>query len=114
MCIKALEIDPWLLHAVPDHFKTQEMCNEAVRDDSFSLQFVSDWFVTQQQIKSWHDDDYYCDSSNLVRQHDGYQKRKVQKASIKEQLLPIAWHPNWYMNFCMSEDNKKETEKLWK
>ena len=35
---------------MPDHFKTEEMCNEAVRDDSFSLQFVPDWFVTQQQI----------------------------------------------------------------
>ena len=24
----------------------------------------------------------------------GYQKRKAQKAKIKEELLPIAWHPD--------------------
>ena len=34
-------------------------------------------------------------------------------AKIKEELLPIAWHPNRVMDWCMSEDEKKETEKLF-
>ena len=68
---------------------------------------VPDWFVTQQQIKSRHDDDYYCDDSKLVRWHDGYQKRKTQKAKIKEELMPIAWYPNRVMDWCMSEDEKR-------
>ena len=47
MCIKVLEVDPWLLKDVPDHFKTQEMCDDAVWGDPFPLQFIPDWFVTQ-------------------------------------------------------------------
>ena len=39
--------------------------------------------------------------------------QKAQKAKIKEELLPIAWHPSRYLNWCISEDEKKETEKLW-
>ena len=35
---------------------------------------------------------------------------KAQKASIKEELLPIAWHPDGVTGWCMSE---YET-RLWK
>ena len=93
MCIKALEVDPWLLKDVLDYFKTQKMCDKAFWQDTFSLQYVPDWFVTQQQIKSWHYyDDYYNDDK--LKWYDGYQKRKAQKPKIKEELLPIAWHPS--------------------
>ena len=27
--------------------------------------------------------------------------------------MPIAWHPSRYWDWCMSEDEKRETEKLW-
>ena len=39
MCSEALEIDPWSLYDIPD---------KAIRDDPSSLQFVPDWFVTQE------------------------------------------------------------------
>ena len=45
--------------------------------------------------------------------YDGYQKRRVQKASIKEGLMPIAWHPSRWWDWCVHEDEKKEKEKLW-
>ena len=38
--------------------------------------------------------------------YEGHQKRKAQKAKIIEELLPIAWHPNRVMDWCMSEDQK--------
>ena len=41
-------------------------------------------------------------------------KRKAQKAKIKEELLPIAWHPLTWWDWCVPEDEKRETEKLWK
>ena len=66
MCIKAVEAYPWLLELVPDYFKTQGICDKTVRDDSSSLWFVPDWFVRQQQIKIWHDDDYYCNNGKLI------------------------------------------------
>ena len=40
-------------------------------------------------------------------------KRKAEKAKIKEELFSITWHPSRYWDWFMSEDGKKETEKLW-
>ena len=42
-----------------------------------------------------------------------YQKRKTQEVSIKEGLLPIAWHPSRYWDWCVSEDEKQKIKKLW-
>ena len=108
MCDKAAAFNPCMLRHVPDHFKAQEMCNRlmtcnpsklwhvsdqemcdaAVREEPSSLEYVPDWFVTRQQLKIWDDDDddYYND--RLIEWYDGYQKCKVQKVKIKEELLP--------------------------
>ena len=82
------------------------MWDKAVEEEPGLLQYVPDWFLSQQQIKLWHDDDYWCDDDKLIEWYEGYQKRKVQKAKVKEELLPIAWHPNHVMNWCMSGDEK--------
>ena len=50
----------------------------------------------------------------MIEWYKGYKKRMAQKANIKEELLPIAWHPDHVMDWCVSEDEKKETEKLWR
>ena len=78
-------------------------------------------FVTQEQIDLWCDDNKYCDDDdddddkdNFFKWYDGYIKRKAQKASIKEELKPIAWHPSRHWDWCMSKDHKKEAGKLWK
>ena len=31
MCIEALEVGLWQLKDIPDHFKTQDICDDAVR-----------------------------------------------------------------------------------
>ena len=89
---------PDAFHRIPDRFKTQEMCDQAVNEDSFSLQFVPDWFVTRDWMWMWYDD-YYDDDGDhwdddnddkFSEWYDGYKKRKEQKARIKEELLPIA------------------------
>ena len=99
--------DPCLLEFVPEHFKTQEICDKAVIDDSTSLLFGPDWFVSQQQIKSWHDDDDFYDYDDIIEWYNGYLKRKAQKAKIKEELMPIVWHISRWWNWCMSEDGKR-------
>ena len=99
MCERAVWLGPSVLQLVPDHFKTQEICDDAVRDESFSLQYVPDWFVTQQQVK--------LRDNRLISWYNGYQKRKAQKAKIKEELLPITWHPDRVMDWCVPEDQKK-------
>ena len=45
--------------------------------------------------------------------YSGYKKQKAQKVSIKEELLPVAWHPSRYWDWWMSEDEKQQIEKLW-
>ena len=112
----------WLIGHVPDNFKTQKMCDKAIKDDPSFLQFIPDWFVTTEGTDMWCDDyydgkdkfiEFTDDEDNFIEWYDGYKKRKAQKASIKEELLPIAWHPSRYWDWCMPEDKKKETEKLW-
>ena len=91
---------------VPDHFKTQKICDKAVKDDSCSLVFAPDWFVSKQQIKSWHDDDDFYNDDDIIEWYSGYQKRKAQKPKIKEQLMPIAWHPSRWWDWCIPRDEK--------
>ena len=68
--------------------------------------------MTQKQIKIWHDDIFF--KSYEAKWYEGYQKRKAQKASIKEELLPIAWLPSRYWDWCMSEDEKKSLMSRYK
>ena len=48
------------------------------------------------------------DKNKLFEWYDGYKKRKAKK-----ELTPIAWNPSRWWGWCMSEEEKKETEKLW-
>ena len=80
MCNKVVEANPLVLELVPDQFVTQEMCNEAVKESPCAL-----WYK-------------------------GYEQRKAQKAKIKEELMPVAWHPDRWWNWCVPEDEKKELE----
>ena len=78
------------------------------------MQLVPDWFLTQQQIDIWYDGDCVYNDNEMIKWYDGYKKRKTQKVSIKEELLPIAWHPSRWWDLCVIEDEKRDTEKLWK
>ena len=94
---KAVELDPSFLKLVTDHLKTQGICDTAVTDDPRTLLFVPDWFVTREGVAMCYDNSEYCDDhddeDNFFKWCKGYKKRKAQKASIKEELLPITWHP---------------------
>ena len=78
------------------------------------LKDVPDWFVTKQQIKMMMiiDDDYCYHDDEFIEWYEGYQKRRAQKAQIEKELMSITWHTSRYWDWCMSEDEKQETEKL--
>ena len=105
MCIKSIKKEAEALELVLDQFKTGEMCKRAIETDLYTLVFCPDWFVTQEQIKSWYDGDY---DDETPEWYEGYQKRKAPKAKIKEELLPIAWHPSRWWDWCIPEDEKKK------
>ena len=76
---------------------------------------VPDQFFTRKWVYMWYDGIEYCDDDedNSFKWYHDYQKRKAQKASIKEKLLPIAWHSSRWWDWCVSEDEKKETENFF-
>ena len=113
MCVRAVEKYPLYLSDVSNHFKTQDMCDNEVRRKPWSLKHVPNWFVTEGQIKLWHDDAYYCNDNEMIEWYHDYQKRKAQKAKIKDELMPIAWHPSRWWDWCVPEDEERETEKIF-
>ena len=53
----------WIV-TIPDHLKTQEMCDEAVRTNSLSLVYVPDRFKTQE---GWRFTKRHCYIQLLAR-----------------------------------------------
>ena len=133
MFIKFVEVDPWQLKYVPEDLITQEMCNKAVGDCTWQLKHVPNQHKTremcnrvvsphnlcflqnvpelfegviQQRIKTWYNIESFYDNS-LIEWHESYKRRKAKKAKIKEKPLPIAWHPDCVMDWCMPEDEKR-------
>ena len=104
MCDGVVDIKPWLLKYVSGHLKTRRMCDKPVREDTFSLQYIPDWIAVLQEM--WYED-FDDDDDELIEWYEGYKKRKVQKAKIKKELMPIAWHPDRVMDWCISEDEKR-------
>ena len=88
------------------------MYEEAVSHDLSSLQYVPDWLVTQKQIGRWYDDIEYYDDDELNKWHNGYKKRKARRAKIRKELMPIAWHPSRWWDWCIPEDEKKRDRKI--
>ena len=113
LCERAVEKGPYTFKFVADHFKNQGMCEKAVENYPLIVILVPDWFVTQGQVKVWHDHSYYCDNDKIIEWYDGYKKREAKKAQIKKELMPIAWHPSRWWDWCVLEDERKETELLW-
>ena len=49
----------------------------------------------------------------LLAWHIKFEKRKALKKDIREELMPVAWHPNRWWDWCMSEDEKKEIDPMF-
>ena len=93
MCNEVIVERPWLLQYIPDQFKTQEICDNAVNHSQYMLEDVPDWLVTQQQLKRWYDHDS-CYDDEIIEWYNGYKKWRTQKAKIKKELMQVTWHPS--------------------
>ena len=49
ICNEAMCINPLSLPHVPDHLQTQELCDAAVRENPCEFEFVPDHFKTQEK-----------------------------------------------------------------
>ena len=98
--------NPWVLEHVPDQYKTQEMYNEVVEKSPWMFEHVPDQFVTQKMC------DEAVKKSPCALWYKGYEQRKAQKAKIKEELMPVAWHPDRWCNWCVPGQEKKRPRNL--
>ena len=105
MYSEVVEECPWMLELVPDQCKTQKMCNEAVEKSPWMLEHLSDPFVTQKMCIEAAEK-----SPEVLRWYKGYKQRKAQKAKIKEELMPVAWHLDRWWKWFVPEHEKKELE----
>lgn len=63
ICEKGVGKGPWYLYHFPDHFKTRKMCKKAVKKYPW---LVPDWFVNHQQIEIWHGHCNHCNNNKLI------------------------------------------------
>ena len=111
MCAKAFSVNPYNFEYMPDRFKNQEMCSDKY-NYSREVDDIPDWFITQEMIEN---SDGCCASRNNEL-HDwlnGYKERKAQKAQIKDELTPSAWHPDRVIDWCFDEEEKKDLKRFW-
>ena len=52
-----------------------------------------------------------CDDIDIQKYRQDH-KRKYYKPLYND-LLPIAWHPYRYIDWCLDEDEKKDLKHLW-
>ena len=45
--------------------------------------------------------------------HIKFEKHKALKKELNEELMPVAWHSNRWRDWCVSEDEKKETDSMF-
>ena len=82
----------------------------------YYIKYVPDRYITREMIENGgRCYDSCCDScvEELHEWFNGYNERKAQKAQIKAELLPIAWHPDRVIDWCFDEEEKKDLMWLW-
>ena len=109
MCNKAVDLNPRTLRHVPDRFITQEMCDKAIMKDGSMLRFVPDNFIKdfmfQRFLRKGRNKPYGVEVVNNIIER--LRLRKVFYVKIRDELAPIAWHPDRVIDWCYDEDDKK-------
>ena len=62
------------------------MCNKGVKKYLWSLTHVPDWFMTQEQVKTWHEEDYYLNDDENVEWYNAYKKTQGPKRTNKRRV----------------------------
>ena len=104
MCESVIGKNIYFFNSIPDKFKTKEMCERAVETaPRIFFEDVPDYFVTpkilelcKNAIAEDKQKDYQdaYQTFKMMACIEEYKDCKYQKARIKEELLPIAWHPD--------------------
>ena len=52
------------------------------------------------------------DNNKLVKWFNTHKKRKAQRKQLKEELMPIAWHPTRMQDWFMTKNDKKRIKEM--
>jgi hypothetical protein len=66
------------------------------------LKYIPDYFIASEWLEKY--------MSDIIGKN--YKTRKAQKIQIEKQLIPIAWHPDRLLDWCMSECEKRIVEMV--
>ena len=94
------------------HLEIVKLCKEwgalAFKDYDGAMRWAAlDANIEIVRCRGWLDYDAIHD--DLLRHHH---KREFY-GGLKDELVPIAWHPDRWWDWCVDEDKKREAEKLW-
>ena len=56
ICIKSVDISPFVFNSVPDRYNAQEMCDKAVSKNTFLLKYCLDRYKSQETFDKAIDD----------------------------------------------------------
>ena len=101
LCDKAFDRSHSSFVYIPDCFKTQEMCSDKFNDD------IPDWFITLEMIEIVSRPCCARCDFEFDEWFNGYKERKAQKAQIRDEVMPIAWHPDRVIDWCFDEEEKR-------
>jgi hypothetical protein len=96
-----------------------------LQDKNQCKRTIKKWFdasvhrIVDHRNEGWNDsdddDDFYL--CGYFATHKYFGAKEFEKTwrhyHLKKELAPIAWHPDRYWDWCMSEDEKNEISKLW-
>ena len=106
LCNKAFDRSHSSFVYIPDCFKTQEMCSDKFYF-SDEVDDIPDWFITLEMIEIVSRPCCASCDDEFDEWFNGYNERKAQKAQIKDELIPITWHPSRAVDWCFDEDEKE-------
>ena len=90
MCDKALELDPWRLGYVPDHFKTQEMFIKSIQANPFD---VSDHLKTQKMYN-----EAVAQLSCILKfDPDDFKRQEMCNEAVAQFSYNLKYVPDWFV-----------------
>ena len=110
-------MDPYSLEFVPDHFKTEEMCKEAVNNKAYMLRYVPDHLKTQEmcekvmnvrpaalffitncfKTQKTCDKAFEEDPSSLMYVPDHFKMQKTCDKAFEEDFFSLKFIPDWFV-----------------
>ena len=63
-------------------------------------------------VEVWHDENDYWNNDEVVGWYNSHKQRKIWINKAYKEMLPVAWYPSHYWDWCMPEDEKKRDRKV--